>query len=125
MAEIVSISIPDDSTGKIEGLQKVLGLKGRSELVRAALRSLENEVRENSLLKGTINAVLVVTHAHNDSLEKIFHNNDELIKTHTHQHVGEKCVEIFMLNGKAEKVRELYNSISKDKRVQSAKLVIV
>jgi metal-responsive CopG/Arc/MetJ family transcriptional regulator len=125
MAEIVSISIPNDSKGKIEELQKQLSLSGRSELIRAALRSLENEVREHAFLKGTVNAVLVVTHTHDNSLEKIFHKNDELVKTHTHQHVGEKCVEIFMLKGKAEKIRDLYNYISKDKCVQGAKLVIV
>jgi CopG family transcriptional regulator, nickel-responsive regulator len=125
MAEIISFSIPEESIGEIEKLQEKLGLKGRSELIRAALRSLTNETTEHSKLNGTVNAVLIVTHAHNDSLEELIHKFDELVKTHMHQHVGKKCVELFLLDGKAEKIRNLYNALLKNKHVLGTKLVVV
>jgi CopG family transcriptional regulator, nickel-responsive regulator len=117
--------MPGESSREIDELGKALGLKGRSELVRAALRSLENETKEHAKLKGKVNAVLVVSHEHNDSLEEILHHNDALVKTHMHQHVGKKCVEIFLLDGPAEQIRILYNTLSKNKHVLSAKLVVL
>ena len=125
MAEVVSFSMPGDSAKEIDELQKALGLKGRSELVRAALRSLENETKEHSKLNGKVNAVLVVSHEHNNNLEEILHTNDELVKTHMHQHVGKKCVEIFLLEGNADKIRFVYNALSKNKYVLGTKLVVV
>jgi metal-responsive CopG/Arc/MetJ family transcriptional regulator len=125
MAEIVSISIPKGSAGEIEALQKTLGLKGRSELIRTAVRSLANETKGLGVLKGTVNALLVVTHAHNEGIGKIFHQNEKLIATHVHQHIGEKCVEIFLLKGEAVKIRIFSNALLRDKHVLGAKLVIV
>ncbi len=125
MAEIVSFSMPGESAAEIDELQKILGLKGRSELVRAALRSLGNEAKEHSKLKGKVNAVLVVSHEHHDSLEKILHSNDEMVKTHMHQHVGKKCIEIFLIEGTAEKIRALYSELAKNKHVSGTKLVVL
>ncbi len=125
MAEVVSFSMPGDTADEIDALQKTLALKGRSELVRAALRSLENETKEHSKLKGKVNAVLVVSHEHDDSLEEVIHHNDALVKTHMHQHVGKKCVEIFLLEGSAEQIRLLYNALAKNKHVLGTKLVVI
>ncbi|MEI7960812.1 MAG: ribbon-helix-helix protein, CopG family [archaeon] len=125
MAEIVSISIPNESIGEIESLQKALGLTGRSELVRMALRTLAKETNELALLKGTINALLVVTHAHNSNVSKVFHINEDLIVTHTHQHIGEKCIEIFLLKGEAKKIIEFNTALLRNKNILSAKLVLI
>lgn len=125
MAEIVSISIPKDSKGELERLGKQLRVKGRSELVRAALKSLSNELEENNLLKGGVHAVLLLTHMHSESAEELMHESKDLIKTHIHQHIKGKCVEVLLLEGTAPKVRELFLKAQKNKHIIGAKLVVV
>lgn len=125
MAKIVSISIPNDSIGEIESIGNALGLKGKSELVRLALHTLDNETKDLMMLKGKINAILVVTHQHDAAVEKILHQYDQLITMHTHQHINAKCVEIFSLKGNAQKIREFYAALIKNKHVRSAKVIVI
>ncbi len=125
MAEIVSVSLQKDSLVEIEKLQKELELKGRSELIRLAISALLRETNENLKLKGNINALLIVTHKHHDGIVKIIHSNEELVLTHMHQHVEEKCVEIFLLKGSAEEILSLHKKLLKNKNVLGVKLVLV
>ena len=59
---IVSLSFPDEMVKQVDQIQKSRGFAGRSELVRAAIRLLIEDTREKDSLKGTVVALLVVTH---------------------------------------------------------------
>ena len=123
---IVSISVNDRLLKEITSLQESLGFSGRSELVRAGLRMLVNDHREKSKLKGNIDAVIIVIHDDKESSEisALRHRYEEVIKTQVHNHLkNEKCIEIFMVSGAAEKIRALVDEFQTRKHVDFVKLI--
>ncbi len=123
---IVSISINDDLLKEMEVLKKDLGYTGKSELVRAALRTLIVEKKERETLTGQINGILIASH--NEEAEEVVtglkHRYERCINTHLHskQESG-KCLELFILKGDASAVKRMLNEFQKNRKIDYAKLV--
>jgi CopG family nickel-responsive transcriptional regulator len=123
MAKIVSFSLNENSFNELNLLQKNLGFSGKSETVRAALSALSKENDSLSKLQGNISAILIITHSHDSAVTKAIHKYEAMIVTHIHQHVKEKCVEIFMLKGDAKIIRLIFQTVLRTKTVFDAKIV--
>jgi CopG family nickel-responsive transcriptional regulator len=107
---IVSVSLTEKNLEVIDRMQEAFGLKGRSEAIRACLRSTEDDIREREELTGNVEGVLIVVHESHDSkdLDHIRHDFRELIGTQIHSHLNnDKCLEVFIINGIATQVKEL------------------
>jgi len=123
---IVSISINDDLLGEMEVLKKELGYTGKSELVRAAIRTLIAEKRERENLVGQVSSILIASH--NEEAEEVVtglkHRYERCINTHLHskQESG-KCLELFILKGEASDVKRMLNEFQKNRKIDYAKLV--
>jgi CopG family nickel-responsive transcriptional regulator len=123
---IVSISLNDDLLGEIDRLMKALGFSGRSELVRAGIRSLISEERERQDILGTLHALLLVIHDEESEQEvtQTKHTYDELVSTHIHSKVdNNKCLEIFLLRGEADRIKNMTQAFQTNKRMDRVKLV--
>jgi len=59
---IVSISLNDEILTELDKLQKSLGFSGRSEAIRAGIRSFVTEEKQNAQLSGNVHAILLVVH---------------------------------------------------------------
>ena len=59
---IVSISLTDEILKEIDTLQKNLGFSGRSDAIRAGIRSFVSEEKQKEDLSGDVNAILLVVH---------------------------------------------------------------
>ncbi len=83
---IVSISLNDEILGELDKLQKLMGFSGRSEAIRAGIRSFVADEKQKTELSGSIHAILLVVH--NDEFDHIVsgikHNFEDLITTHLH-----------------------------------------
>ncbi len=109
---IVSISLNDEI--------------GRSEAIRAGIRTFVSEEKQNSNLSGNIHAILLVVH--NDEFDHVVsgitHNFEDLITTHLHSKIEkEKCMELFVIDGDAEKVTTMTKDFHKNKNMDTVKLV--
>lgn len=107
---VVSISLNEKNIHDLDSLQELLGLSNRSEAIRLCLRSAEAEVKERMELSGEVEGVLVVVHnRHADLwLTNILHKNESIIKTHMHSHLKDhKCLEVLIVGGEAEQLREM------------------
>ena len=107
---IISVSLTEKNLEVIDRMQEAFGLKGRSEAIRACLRSTEDEIREREGLVGDIEGVLIVVHESHDSkdLDSMRHDFKELIGTQIHSHLrNDKCLEVFIISGKAKEVKDL------------------
>ena len=123
---IVSISINNDMLDDIDRLMKGLGFSGRSELVRAGIRSLISEEKEKQDILGSLHALLLVIHDEESEQEvtKSKHTFDELINTHIHSKVdNNKCLEIFLLKGEAEKIKSMMKEFQTNKKMDRVKLI--
>ena len=125
---IVSLSFPDQMIRDMDDIQKSLGFTGRSELVRAAIRLMLEDKREKDSLRGQVAAILAVTHNQEDEepVTRIKHSFEDIIRTHLHNKITRtNCVELFLLEGDAQKIASMSNGFQKEDKMKSVKLVVV
>jgi len=123
---IVSISLTDEILKEIDVLQKSLGFSGRSDAIRAGIRSFVSEEKQKEDLSGNVNAILLVVHndEYDDQVNGIKHSYEDLITTHLHSKIeGDKCMELFMLKGEADSVTSITKDFQINKRMDTVKLV--
>ena len=123
---IVSISLNDEILSELDKLQLSMGFSGRSEAIRAGIRSFVSEEKQKSDLSGNIHAILLVVH--NDEFDHVVsgitHNFEDLITTHLHSKIDkEKCMELFVIDGDAEKVSTMTKDFQTNKNMDTVKLV--
>ena len=124
---IVSISLNAEILSEIDKLQKSMGFSGRSEIIRAGIRNLIAEEKQRSNLSGLIHAILMIIHDEDSEqiVTGIKHNHEELIGTHLHSKIeGNKCMELFLLHGEADKVDVMTKDFKTNKKMDHVKLVI-
>ena len=123
---IVSISLNQEILSELDRLQKTMGFSGRSEAIRAGIRTFVSEEKQKSKLTGNIHAILLVVH--NDEFDHVVsgikHNFEDLITTHLHSKIeGEKCMELFVIDGDAERVSTITKDFQINKNMYTVKLV--
>jgi len=123
---IVSISLNDEILTELDKLQKSMGFSGRSEAIRAGIRSFVSEEKQKSDLSGDLHAILLVVH--NDEFDHVVsgitHNFEDLITTHLHSKIDkEKCMELFVIHGDAEKISTITRDFQTNKNMDTVKLV--
>src|SRR3989338_9239784 len=124
---IISMSLPDDLLQEIDQLQMTLGFNGRSEIIRAGLRSLLTEHKTQAHLKGKVEGILLVTHTDRSSrdVSALRHAFREIIKTHFHTHLAnERCLETFMIQGDATVIKKLLQKLQTNKKIDFVKLIV-
>jgi CopG family transcriptional regulator, nickel-responsive regulator len=123
---IVSVSLNSDILTEIDKLQKVLGFSGRSEIVRAGIRNLLAEEKDRQNLSGDLFAVLLAIHDEksDDQVTEMRHDYDKLITTHIHNKIDrDRCLEIFLLKGEAEEIKDMTKKFQSNKKMDHAKLI--
>ncbi len=123
---IVSISLNQEILSELDKLQKTMGFSGRSEAIRAGIRTFVSEEKQKSELTGNIHAILLVVH--NDEFDHVVsgikHNFEDLITTHLHSKIeGAKCMELFVIDGDAERVSIITKDFQVNKNMDTVKLV--
>ena len=123
---IVSISLNQEILSELDKLQKTMGFSGRSEVIRAGIRTFVSEEKQRTELTGNIHAILLVVH--NDEFDHVVsgikHNFEDLITTHLHSKIeGEKCMELFVIDGDAERVSTITKDFQINKNMDTVKLV--
>ncbi len=123
---IVSISLNEEILKQIDSLQKNLGFSGRSDAIRAGIRSFVAEEKQKEDLSGNVNAILLVVHndEYDNQVNGIKHSYEDLITTHLHSKIeGDKCMELFMLKGEADSVSSITKDFQINKKMDTVKLV--
>jgi len=127
MSRIISVSLSESLLEEVSRIQREMGFSGRSEVIRAGLRRLIAERRELERLSGRINSILLVVHEREDEdvVNRIKHEFDDIINTQLHSHLKrEKCLEIFILDGDAERIREIVECFETCGKMEYVKLVV-
>ena len=122
----MSISLNGEILSEVDKLQSALGFSGRSEIIRAGIRNLLAEERERQDLTGLLHALLLVIHDEksDDQVTEIRHEYDELINTHLHSKIDrDRCLEIFLIKGDANEIREMTKKFQANKKMDHIKLI--
>lgn len=123
---IVSISLNEEILSDLDKLQSSMGFSGRSEAIRAGIRSFVSDEKQKANLSGNIHAILLVIH--NDAFDHVVsgitHNFEDLVTTHLHSKIEkERCMELFLIDGDAEKVCTMTKDFQTNKNMDTVKLV--
>jgi len=125
-AKIVSVSLSEALLDKLDAASAELGFSGRSEAVRAGVNALLDEAK-SSELRGETECIMLVMHSPKgeDAVTRAKHDYEGIIRTQLHSNLSNgKCMEIFVLNGPAEKIKEFYHKVRATKKVESVRLVV-
>ena len=123
---IVSISLSEELLSEIDKLQSSMGFTGRSDTIRASIRSFVAEEKQKTKLYGNVHAILLVVHndEYDDYCTHLKHNFEDLITTHLHSKIeGEKCMELFVIDGEAERVGAITRDFQISKKMDTVRLV--
>ena len=123
---IVSISLNDEILKELDKLQDAMGFTGRSEIIRAGIRTFVQEEKQKTDLKGKQNAILVVVHAdeYDDQVAGIKHDYEDLIRTHLHNKMdNDRCMEMFILEGESENIQSITKGFLTNRKMDTVKLV--
>ncbi len=117
--EIITASLDTEQVKQLNGLQRKLGYKSRSKLLRAAIDSLLHEHAQIDGLTGFQNTVITVSHRKEDEsgVMRAMHQFEDLVETNTHKQSGGRCVEIIMAQGDAGRIKRLYGLLKAAKGV--------
>ncbi|MEA2076112.1 MAG: CopG family ribbon-helix-helix protein [Euryarchaeota archaeon] len=124
---IISVSLNDGLLEEIDKLQKELCFSGRSEVIRAGARMLIADSKEKEKLEGRLNSVLLLIHAQRaeDAVTEIKHEFEDIISTQIHNHLREdKCLEVFILEGDAARIKELVRLFQTTGKMDYVKLIV-
>jgi CopG family nickel-responsive transcriptional regulator len=124
---IISVSLNDGLLEEIDRLQKELCFSGRSDVMRTGARMLIADCKEKEQLAGKLNCVLLLIHAQRveDAVTEIKHDFDDIIRTQIHNHLREdKCLEVFVLEGDATRIKELVRLFQATGKMDYVKLIV-
>lgn len=119
--EILSISIDKEALKQLEKVQKRLGFKSRSKMLRNAVLSMLKDYDALESLTGNVESVFILTYSESEKnhVSDLLHRFEDLIKTEMHQHNSGTCVDILNTNTTAAKTRELFGMLKKNKCIYS------
>lgn len=124
---IISISLNKNILAEMDKIQKSLGFSGRSELIRAGIRSLLSEEKRRKDITGFIYALLLAIHDEksDDQVTEMGHTFDKVINTHLHSKIEkDKCLEIFLLKGDASEINDMTRQFQGNRNMDNVELVV-
>lgn len=124
---IISISMDESSLAELEKVERSLGFSGRSEAIRAGVKKLVAENREHEKLSGRLKAVLLLVHDEgaDSSANELKHSYDDIVGTQIHSTLkAGKCMELFILEGDASKIRGMFKKSQSSRKIEYAKLIV-
>ena len=122
------MSLNKELLSDVSKLQKRLGFTGRSEIIRASVRTMISEEKKKEDLIGYIHALFLVTHDEksDDEINEMRHIYDKLIATHLHTKIDrDKCLEIFVLKGDADQIRGMTRLFQSNRKMDNVKLIVM
>ncbi|MHA2281091.1 MAG: CopG family ribbon-helix-helix protein [Promethearchaeota archaeon] len=118
---IISLQVSDDLLERFENVRHLSGFSSKSEALRDAIVSFieRNERFEN--LEGykimTINLVYPFKDITIDQISDTYSRFHRIIKTITDWRIAEKKIEVILLVGEIEIIRDLYKELAKIKDI--------
>lgn len=124
---IISVSLNDTILKEIKRIQEEQGYSGRSEVIRAGTRLLISEFKNTEKFSGKINSILLVIHSHDTEniVSGIKHKYEDVTTTQIHSHLkNNKCLEIFVLEGESDRIKEMLKQFQTNRKMDLTKLIV-
>jgi CopG family nickel-responsive transcriptional regulator len=125
---VISVSIPDKLLEKVDRSIKEQGFANRSGMIRQALRAFMVEGGNLRELEGEIASTITIIYkkkAKREQVSDIQHNYGDIISTFLHAHLYRGyCLEVIVVRGKANTVRELVDALRTNEQIAQIKVAL-
>lgn len=121
--EVVSVSLPADLLQDLDRVAAARGFRGRSELVRVALRQFAQETPH---VEGHVHGSITVAYPHGREarISEVRHAYYDVVLSLMHTHCEpESCMDVLLVGGEAARVQDLVEALRRQRDV--AKCVFV
>lgn len=125
--EILSISIDDETLKRLNEIQKSLGFKSRSKMLRSAVLGMAKDYEILEKLKGEVESVFVLTYneSEKNNVSDQLHKFESAIKTELHQHNSHTCIDVLNIHSDSKKISEIFSTLKRNKSIYSVTYVII
>lgn len=122
---VVSVSLPMSLLKNVDALSEQRSYAGRSEVVRAALRDFVTRELQEPERSGdrTATMTLVYPKGHERRIGEIRHDFGDVVKSLTHSDSDENCVEVFLLGGNSDRIREFADRLRAYRETRIAQIL--
>jgi len=121
---IISLQISDDLLERFEKVRNVSGFNSKSEALRGAIVNFIGDQEKFENLEGykvmTISLVYPFKEVIIDEISEIYSQYKQIIKTITDWRIVDKKIELILAVGEFGLIKDLKNSLSKIKEVNSS-----
>jgi len=121
---IISLQISDDLLERFEKVRNVSGFNSKSEALRGAIVNFIGDQEKFENLEGykimTISLVYPFKEVIIDEISEIYSQYKQIIKTITDWRIIDKKIELILAVGEFGLIKDLKNSLSKIKEVNSS-----
>lgn len=133
MPELIrfGVSLNSELLERFDALNELKGYKTRSEAIRDLIREelVEQEWQGEDADRETVGVFSLVYDHHQNELSQVLnaiqHDHLELIVSSTHIHVDHhNCLEVIILRGSSQKIRQVTDRISSTRGVKHGKLIM-
>ncbi|MHA1931700.1 MAG: CopG family ribbon-helix-helix protein [Promethearchaeota archaeon] len=118
---IISLQVSDDLLERFENIRNLSGFSSKSEALREAIVSFIERNEKFANLEGykimTINLVYPFKDITIDQISETYSRFHRIIKTITDWRIAEKKIELILLVGEIETIRDLYKELAKIKDI--------
>ncbi|MFX1322075.1 MAG: CopG family ribbon-helix-helix protein [Promethearchaeota archaeon] len=118
---IISLQISDDLLDRFEKVRNLSGFNSKSEALRDSIINFIEKHEKFESLKGykimAINLVYPFKSVIVDQISDLCSKFHQIIKTITDWRIAEKKIELILLVGEIELIKDLYNQLAKIKDV--------
>ena len=128
---VISITLPNELLQKFDEFMKMRGYYSRSEAFRDAIRNLIAESEVSKMETENVAATIMITcdYARRDidlRITEVRHEFDDVVVENVHRHIDEKyCLEIFIAEGKNERILDLIGRIRGMRGIQQVKAMFM
>jgi len=128
---VISITLPSELLSKFDDFMKTRGYYSRSEAFRDAVRNLISESELAKMETGVVAATIMITcdYERRDvdlRITEVRHEFDDVVIENVHRHIEDKyCLEIFIAQGKNERILDLIGTIRGMRGIQQVKAMFM
>jgi len=123
------VSVDSDLLDKFDEMNDKKGYANRSEAIRDIIREKLVIEEWTQTAKETVGVFSIVYDHHQNELSQILnalqHDYLDIIISSTHIHIDhDNCLEVIILKGKSNRIKEITNKLSAERGIKHGKLIM-
>jgi len=123
----MSVSIDSETLHELDAIQRKLGFKSRSKLLRNAVLHMLQEYGTLDKLSGNVESIFVLKYrtSEKNRVSDTLHMFEDSIRTELHQHSAGTCIDVLDIRTSADNTRALFATLKRSRCIHSVTCTVI